>query len=96
MRYSSSPFRSNNDDLSSNIRCRFSFFPHPERLGGRVENFSMWTKEQLCLRGQETSGGIKMSSVSENENIDSKMLGQGKDRDIFRISKRVGVQCTNF
>ena len=56
----------------------------------------MWTKEQLCLGGQETSRGIKISSVSENEDIDSKMLGQGKDSDIFRISKRVGVQCANF
>jgi hypothetical protein len=56
----------------------------------------MWSKEQLCLRGQEASGGIKMSSVSENEDIDRKMLGQGKDSDIFRISKRVGVQCANF
>jgi hypothetical protein len=75
VRYSSSPFRSDDDDLSSNIRCSFGFFPYVERLGGRVEDFDMWTKKKLSLRGQETSGGIKVSCVSENENIDSEMLG---------------------
>jgi len=52
----------------------------------------MWTKQQLCLRDQKTIGGIKMSGVNENENINSKMLGYSK---IFRISKKARVQCAN-
>ena len=73
MRYCSGPFRGDDDDLSPNIRS--DFFPHPERLGRRVKDFDMWAKKKLSLSSQEAGGGIKVSCVSENENINSKMMG---------------------